>query len=51
MAIIRENLERQEVKEMLWRDTHEQLADALTKGGASADKLLAVLQCERGLDL
>ena len=40
MAILREMLEKQELKEINWISKEKQLADSLTKLGASSEKLL-----------
>ena len=40
MAILREMLEKQELKEINWISNKKQLADSLTKLGASSKKLL-----------
>ena len=44
ICIIREMLEKGEVKSVIWRESELQLADCLTKGGASTNKLLLALK-------
>ena len=44
ICIIREMIEKHEVKQISWCDSSSQLADCLTKAGASCQKLLCVLQ-------
>ena len=44
ICIIREMIEKHEVKQISWCDSSSQLADCLTKAGASCEKLLRVLQ-------
>ena len=36
-------LSKKEIKEVIWKESNEQLADCLTKSGASNSKLLSVL--------
>ena len=43
MSIVREMLERKEIN-LTWVETKEQIADVLTKNGASNTKLLKTLQ-------
>ena len=44
ICIIRETIEKQEVKQITWCDSRSQLADCLTKVGASCNKLIHVIQ-------
>ena len=44
ICMIREMIEKHEVKQISWCDSSSQLADCLTKAGASCEKLLRVLQ-------
>ena len=44
VCIIRETIEKQEVKQITWCDSRSQLADCLTKVGASCNKLIRVIQ-------
>ena len=44
VCIIRETIEKQEVKQITWCDSRSQLADCLTKVGASCNKLIHVIQ-------
>ena len=46
VCIIREMIEKQEVKSVSWCDSNSQLADCLTKVGDSSEKLLHVLNGE-----
>ena len=46
MCIIREIIEKQQVKSVSWCDISSQLTDCLTKVGASSEKLLHVLKGE-----
>ena len=46
IASIREMLEKEELKKVTWIGTESQLADSLTKKGASCDKLLEVIKNE-----
>ena len=43
ISLLRDLSERKEITSVEWRETQEQLADCLTKAGASSDKLLMVL--------
>ena len=49
VCIIREMTEKQDVKSVSWCDSSSQLADCLTKVGASSEKLLHVLKGEEKL--
>ena len=49
VCIIREMIEKQEVKSVSQCDSSSQLADCLTKVGASSEKLLHVLKGESKL--
>ena len=49
ICIIREMIEKREVKQITWCDSRSQLADCLTKVGASCNKLLHVIQGDREL--
>ena len=44
ICIIREMIEKLQVKQISWCDSSSQLADCLTKAGPSCEKLLRVLQ-------
>ena len=44
IAYIRQKIASGEVKDIIWCNSQKQLADCLTKGGASGVKLLQVLQ-------
>ena len=46
VCIVREMIEKQEVKGVSQCDSISQLADCLTKGGASSEKLLQILKGE-----
>lgn len=43
MAVLRDMLERKEITEVAWIDTSQQLADCLTKKGASPERLRAAV--------
>ena len=44
ICVIREMIERGEIKSVVWRESQLQLADCLTKTGASSNKLLMTLE-------
>ena len=43
MAVLRDMIDREEVFSVSWVDTHKQLADCMTKRGASTERLRAAL--------
>lgn len=43
IAVLRDMLERGEIGEVSWVDTSQQLADCLTKKGASTERLRAAV--------
>ena len=44
IAVLRDYLRQDELRSMSWVPSAEQLADSLTKGGASTEKLLEALR-------
>ena len=45
ISVLKNMLENEELKEVSWIDTSKQLADCLTKRGASCEKLRAAVSC------
>jgi len=50
ISILREMMENQEIHQFRWIDTKHQLANALTKNGASPEYLLRVLRQQLKFD-